>query len=194
MVSFSILSGAAFIDSGSLFSVNTRCIYYRIKESRKNEANITLCPILDFANHDWYHSHIQPVSDSGIRTTHPKAKEGFQFLATEHMAEVGVGKEVCLRYGGHSNQSLFVEYGFVNDVSNEEMESGKYPAEVDVQTIMVNLFEGQGTIGSWMQRILENEGYWGYYPARIVEALLANFFTGTGRCPPRRTRPLLRFV
>jgi hypothetical protein len=133
-----------------------------MKESCRDEANVTLCPILDFANHDWYHSHIQPVSELDIRNTRPKDKEYFQFLATEHIAEVEVGKEVRLRYGGHSNQSLFVEYGFVNAVSNEEMESGTYPAEVDVQTIIVDLFARQGTIGSWMQVILENEGYWGF--------------------------------
>lgn len=73
-----------------------------------------------------------------------------------------VGKEVCLRYGSHSNQSLFVEYGFINPVSNEEMESGTYPAEVDMQALMIDLFEERGAVGSWMQKILENEGYWGY--------------------------------
>jgi len=142
-------------------NVNTRCIYYRIKESCRDEANVTLCPILDFANHDWHHSHVQPVSDSNIWNTRPKAKEDFQFLATEHIAEVDVGKEVYLKYGCHPNQSLFVEYGFVNAVSNEKMESGTYPAEVDVQTIVVGLFEGRGNMGSWMRAILENEGYWG---------------------------------
>ena len=75
---------------------------------------------------------------------------------------MGVDEEVCLRYGGHSNQSLFVEYGFVNAVSNEDMESGTYPAEVDVQPIVVDLFKGRGSVGMWMQTILENEGYWGW--------------------------------
>lgn len=175
------------------FPVNTRCIYYRIKESRKDEANVTLCPILDFANHYWYHSHIQPVSDSITWNARPKAKEGFQFLATDHIAEVDVGKEVCLRYGGHPNQSLFVEYGFVNAVSNEEMESGAYPAEVDVQSIVVDLFGGLGTTGSWMQTVLENEGYWGYvqWGFRMFRSLM---FTETGRFPLRRNRLLLRFV
>lgn len=69
-----------------------------------------------------------------------------------------------MRYGGHSNQSLFVEYGFVNPVSNEDMKSGTYPAEVDVQAIVVDLFQGRGSIGTWMQAILENEGYWGCVP------------------------------
>jgi hypothetical protein len=144
--------------------VNTRCIYYRIKERRADEANVTLCPILDFANHDWNHSHIQPVSDSDIWSTRPKVKDPFQFLASEHIAELEVNEEVCLRYGSHSNQSLFLEYGFVNTVSNKEMESGVYPAEVDVQGIVVDLFEGRGTIGLWMQSILEDEGYWGCVP------------------------------
>ena len=75
--------------------------------------------------------------------------------------EVEVDREVCLRYGGHSNQSLFVEYGFVNCVSNEDMRSGTYPAEVDVQAIVADLFNGRGSVGTWMQTILEDEGYWG---------------------------------
>lgn len=143
------------------FPVNTRCIYYRIKESRKDEANVTLCPILDFANHDWYISHIQPVSDSDVWSTRPKVKGGFQFLANKFITEMKIGKEICLRYGGHSNQNLFIEYGFVNAVTNEEMKSGTYPAEVDVQLIMVDLIEGRKAIGPWIQKILENEGYWG---------------------------------
>lgn len=143
------------------FLVNTRCIYYRIKEKQADEANVTLCPILDFANHDWHHSHIQPVSHAGTWNVRSKT---FQFLATDHIAEVKADGEVYLRYGGHSNQSLFVEYGFVNVVSNECMKSGTYPAEVDVQPIMVGLFKGLGSVGAWMQTTLENEGYWGYVP------------------------------
>lgn len=172
MVSFQISHRATSIDPVP-FSVNTRCIYYRIKETRTDEANVTLCPILDFANHDWHRSHIQPVSDSDIWNTRPKAKDNFQFLATEHITKVGVGEEVCLRYGGHSNQSLFVEYGFVNAVSNEDMESGTYPAEVDVQTIVTGLFERQGVMGSWMQSVLEGEGYWGCV-LRGLQVLFAN--------------------
>jgi len=146
------------------FPVNTRCIYYRIKENRADEANVTLCPILDFANHDWHDSHIQPVSDYGVWNTRSKARDTFQFLATKRIAEVEVDGEVCLKYGGHSNQSLFAEYGFVNVVSNEDMESGTYPTEVDVQAIVVDLFKGWGCVGTWMQTTLENEGYWGWVP------------------------------
>lgn len=161
MVSFPIFGDTASIDSVFFLPVNTRCIYYRINEKRTDEANIALCPILDFANHHWHHSHVQPVSDSDIWNTCSKAKDAFQFLATEHIVEVKVDGEVCLRYGGHSNQSLFVEYGFVNSALKEDMKFGRYPAEVDVQSIVVGLFEARGTIGSWMQAILKNEGYWG---------------------------------
>lgn len=129
-----------------------------------DEANVTLCPILDFANHDWRNSHIQPVSDSEIWNTRSKTNDAFRFLATERIAEVNVDGEIHLRYGSHSNQRLFVEYGFVNLVSREDMKSGIYPAEVDVQLIVVDLFEGRGSIGTWMQTVLENEGYWGCVP------------------------------
>lgn len=194
MVSFLTFNYAAFIDSVPFFPVNTRCIYYRIKESRRDEENVTLCPILDFANHNWHHSHIQPVSGSDLRNARPKAKEDFRFLATEHTAEVEVGKEVCLRYGGHSNQNLFVEYGFVNAVGNEEMESGRYPAEVDVQNIMVDLFERQGTTGSWMQTILENEGYWGSVQRDIWMFHSLILYIGTGHYPPHPLLLLLHSV
>ena len=146
------------------FPVNTRCIYYRIKEKQTDEANATLCPILDFANHYWRHSHIHPVSDSEVWGFRSRARGAFQFLATDHVVEVEVDGEICLRYGGHSNQSLFAEYGFVNIVSNEDMESGEYPAEVDVQLIVVGFFKERGSVGTWMQTILENEGYWGCVP------------------------------
>lgn len=141
--------------------VNTRCIYYRIKEKQTDEANVTLCPILDFANHAWYHSHIQPASDSEIWNARSKTKDAFQFLATDHITGVEVGGEIGLRYGGHSNQSLFIEYGFVNLVLGEDMKSGTYPAEIDLQPIVVGLFKDLGSVGAWMQTILENEGYWG---------------------------------
>jgi len=146
------------------FPANTRCIYYRIKETPADEANVTLCPILDFANHHWEHSHIQPVSDADIWGVRSKAKDPFQFLATEYIKEVEVDGEVCLRYGARSNQSLFVEYGFVNAVSDGDMKSGEYPAEVDVQHFVVDLFKGRGNVGTWMRAILKSEGYWGCVP------------------------------
>ena len=141
----------------------------RIKETPTDEANVTLCPILDFSNHDWRHSHVRPVFSSRIWSTRPKAEVPFQFLATENLEEMEVGKEICLRYGGHSNQRLFVEYGFVNTVSNEDMESGTYPAEADVQAIVIDLFERQGAVGLWMRRILENEGYWGWVSHEMLD-------------------------
>ena len=161
MVFFQLLAAQHALIPRPSFPVNTRCIYYRIKEKSTDEANVTLCPILDFANHHWHHSHIQPVSDSEIRSVLSKAKGAFQFLASEHIREVEVNGEVCLRYGGHSNQCVFVEYGFVNAVSDEDMRSGEYPAEVDVRHIVVDLFKGRGSVGTWMRTVLKGEGYWG---------------------------------
>lgn len=164
-----------------------------MKGAQADEANVTLCPILDFANHEWHHSHIQPISGPDTRNARPKAAGAFQFFATEHIIGVEIGEEVCLRYGGHSNQGLFVEYGFVNSVSDEEMESGTYPAEVDVQIIVTALFEERGAIGLWMRAILENEGYWGLVP-RDTGSFVHSYFVGTGGFSPHRTPLLLRFV
>ena len=49
-------------------------------------------------------------------------------------------------------------------MSDEDMKSGEYPAEVDMQPIVFDLFMGLGGVGVWMKTILKDEGYWGYVP------------------------------
>lgn len=62
---------------------------------------------------------------------------------------------MCLRYGPHSNITLFTEYGFVEKYSPNG-------DQVDVSDILESLFHGKGFLGEWMKTTLEATNYWGY--------------------------------
>ncbi|OCH95546.1 SET domain-containing protein [Obba rivulosa] len=145
-------------------NVNTRCIYYRMRPRPKSDPdNMTLCPILDFANHHWEHTQILPIIDSDIWAVPPGRKVGddFQFLSTADCV-IEEGQELFLQYGHHSNRTLMTEYGFVNRVSAETMASGQFSGEVDVQDIVEALFfHRNGSLRDLLRTVLEDEGYWG---------------------------------
>ncbi|EMD38538.1 hypothetical protein CERSUDRAFT_135411, partial [Gelatoporia subvermispora B] len=147
-------------------NVNTRCIYYRIRpQSKSDPDNMTLCPILDFANHHWGRTQIVPVIDSDIWAVPPgrKAGDDFQFLSTAD-GTIQEGQELYLQYGHHSNRTLMTEYGFVNRFTTDAVASGQFSAEVDVQDIMEALFLRRGgSMNTLLRTILEDEGYWGDY-------------------------------
>ncbi|KIK38672.1 hypothetical protein CY34DRAFT_376358 [Suillus luteus UH-Slu-Lm8-n1] len=140
-------------------NVNTRCIYYRLKASREDSDNLTLCPILDFANHTPNGPHMTPVpSEADIWDTAPVKPigKGFRFLSPTDVS-VQEGNEIFLAYGAHPNRTLFVEYGFVNKSLDEvEITEG----EVDVQDVMESLILDHKS-GVFVKSILEDEGYWG---------------------------------
>ncbi|KAG1772659.1 hypothetical protein EDD22DRAFT_859575 [Suillus occidentalis] len=140
-------------------NVNTRCIYYRLKASREDPDNLTLCPILDFANHTPNGPHMTPVpSEADIWDTAPVKLigKGFRFLSPADVS-VQEGKEIFLAYGAHPNRTLFVEYGFVNKSLDEvEITEG----EVDVQDVVESLILDHKS-GAFVKSILEDEGYWG---------------------------------
>lgn len=140
-------------------NVNTRCIYYRLKASKEDPDNLTLCPILDFANHTPNGPHMTPVpSEADIWDTAPVKPigKGFRFLSPADVS-VQEGKEIFLAYGAHPNRTLFVEYGFVNKSFGEvEITDG----EVDVQDVMESLILDHKS-GVFVKSILEDEGYWG---------------------------------
>lgn len=77
--------------------------------------------------------------------------------------EKGIARdqEVTLSYGWHPNRTLFVEYGFANLITSEELMSGVYPSEVNVQDIVTTWLDRQGETGLFVKRTLETEGYWG---------------------------------
>ena len=148
--------------------VNTRCIYYVVDPSPSAPCNLTLCPILDFANHAPERIHISPALPSTLFPPTPGSRRGGAKLGDDYVflasSEVPIHKddELFLRYGGHSNRKLFVEYGFVNVWTPHQCESGMFSGEVDVQDGVQGLLAGQGDLGDRVRDILEQEGYWGY--------------------------------
>ncbi|EKM55430.1 uncharacterized protein PHACADRAFT_94457 [Phanerochaete carnosa HHB-10118-sp] len=148
--------------------VNTRCVYYQLDPSSLAPENLTLCPVLDFANHRPHDTHIIPVSPSSIFPPTPgsssKGRHGlggdYTFMASSE-TPVHQDEELFLRYGGHSNRMLFVEYGFVNLWNEGECTGGQFDGEVDVQDMMEELFVVKGATGGTLKDALEEEGYWG---------------------------------
>jgi hypothetical protein len=83
--------------------------------------------------------------------------KGFKFVSPADTT-VQEGEEIFLTYGSHPNRKLFVEYGFVNKSLGEgEIMDG----EVDVQDVVESLILDQ-QFGTFVQSVLEDEGYWGY--------------------------------
>jgi hypothetical protein len=75
--------------------------------------------------------------------------------------------EVYLKYGSHCDLTLFVEYGFVNRVGIQSGAAG----EVDIQDIVEEILDQDSDSRRWKQRLLEEQGYWGYaqhlFPTRL---------------------------
>lgn len=65
--------------------------------------------------------------------------------------------ELFLKYGAHSNPTLFTEYGFMTDSAEGPSTCG----EVELDGVIAALFNVRGSLGSWMKEILVVEGYWG---------------------------------
>jgi hypothetical protein len=146
--------------------VNTRCIYHRIKPSPEDSDNVTLCPVVDFANHTRVSPQISPAVSAIV------ARGDFIVVSCPGES-IEAGDELFLTYGCHANRTLFVEYGFI-DVSPFPENDG----EVDVQDLVESLIEAKGH-GTRLQEILIEEGYWGYAVASSLEKrLTTSFFQG----------------
>ncbi|KAI8998695.1 SET domain-containing protein [Trametes punicea] len=149
-------------------NVNTRCIYYRLRQSRSDPDNFTMCPILDFANHGPARTHIFPVIESDIwDVTTPRAP-GSKLSDTDTFVFFGPsdylvpkGQELLLHYGSHSNCFLFAEYGFVNSFPDGAIASGIFVGEVDLQDFIEEMIERAGPNGSLIKSTLQAAGYWG---------------------------------
>ena len=153
--------------------VNTRSIYYPIQGEDPEKDCLTLCPILDFANHNEAPSHITPAVETALRSPGSHASAG-DFIFTSCIDTiVEAGQQLYLRYGGHSNRTLFAEYGFVNQFGPEAIPRGDFRGEVDVQDIVEECirtlkprYGGRREASAyqrWVMDTLEEEGYWGYY-------------------------------
>ena len=75
--------------------------------------------------------------------------------------DVAGDQELFLTYGAHPNRTLFVEYGFVNEVEDADLVSGNYAGEVNLDDIVEDMFSRRGAVGAWMKYVLERQGYWG---------------------------------
>lgn len=141
-------------------TVNTRCIYYRLKHAKTDPDNLTMCPILDFANHTPGQAHMTPVpSNSDIRNAAPTDSigDGLKFISPDNV-KIEENDEILLTYGLHSNKTLFVEYGFVNLFSK----NGPSPrGEVDVQDLAEKYVFIDVRLRESARVALVSEGYWG---------------------------------
>ncbi|KAF8798009.1 SET domain-containing protein [Phlegmacium glaucopus] len=137
-------------------NVNTRCIYHRLARSRSDPDNMTLCPILDFANHAANPPYTLPrASPADIWHIAPpmKHKFGHDFtLLSPSVSVTSPDAELFLKYGSHPNSTLFTEYGFV-ELNSE--------GEIMLDYAVEALFKLRGRVGLWMKDILVSEGYWG---------------------------------
>ncbi|KAH7107839.1 hypothetical protein BKA62DRAFT_610914, partial [Auriculariales sp. MPI-PUGE-AT-0066] len=129
--------------------VNTRSVYCRLSAARE-EDNIALCPLLDFANH----SNVVNVG-----TCVPS------FLAPHSMI---AGEEVYLNYGPHPDWKLFVEYGFLTGADGR--------AELDIGPELEELFLND-TAGVSKRRHLESSGYWGEWTLHLLPTPHPSFRT-----------------
>ncbi|THH11579.1 hypothetical protein EW146_g7986 [Bondarzewia mesenterica] len=120
-------------------NVNTRCLYDRLTRSKSDPDNISLCPVFDFANHKWTAPTMR-VAPSDVDVRNFVVRDvGSNLTCVTCCEDVVEDKELYLTYGEHPNRTLFVEYGFINEVSEHEFVSGAYAGEVDVQDIVEDI-------------------------------------------------------
>ncbi|KAG8806156.1 hypothetical protein FRC17_005151 [Serendipita sp. 399] len=102
-----------------------------------------MCPLLDFANH----------SLSATNFNNSEYRQAGHPIPTMIAPDRGLhsGEQVYLLYGYHSNQTLFVEYGFTAPMS---------PLELSIDWHVTALFK-QADNGNEKKALLEARGYWG---------------------------------
>lgn len=125
--------------------MNTRCLFYSLTAQNPSEDNITLCPLLDYANHSF---SAPDVNTARLR------ERGYPiptFLSPPDLT-LEQGEQVFLRYGSHSRCTLLTEYGFV-DMGGL--------IEVSVDDLIEELFENAED-GPERRKLLEGHGYWGF--------------------------------
>ena len=106
--------------------MNTRCLYYRIFKGKFPLSNLTLCPIVELANHT--ESNQVPKFEVEKQSEEFFDREGVSievsddlvFLAPDRIVEKD--EEIYLEYGKHSKSLLFTEWGFVDDNAEPEID------------------------------------------------------------------------
>lgn len=86
-------------------SVNTRCIYMKCTNMSNNlhgsKNNLALAPVLDLLNHS---PHVQVKAGFNNET------KCYEII---HLNKIEKYHQVFINYGPHTNQTLFLEYGFI---------------------------------------------------------------------------------
>lgn len=130
--------------------VNTRCIYSNIFRKDLPLSNLTMFPIVDFANHSTTLPRVtwkRPSKDARTsRGGNTFKAHDYAFLPPERTLEEG--EEVYLKYGDHSNRTMFCEYGFVDESADQE---------VDVSDLVDDLITKKSASGLIKELLLEVE-------------------------------------
>ncbi|KEP55132.1 RuBisCO LSMT substrate-binding protein [Rhizoctonia solani 123E] len=150
-------------------NVNTRCLYHDLGFVQSSE-NVTMCPILDFANHTSMYS---------LSITQGEFALGDE-MAFSTSTPVKEGDQIYLRYGPHSNAFLFCEYGFVLplDVKDARIADGEIVIDSDVEELLRNANDFK-----LKEELLKDRNYWGDWTFHVED--------GVGR-PSYRVIPALR--
>lgn len=131
--------------------VNTRGIYLRLKSNQSDPDNITLCPILDMANHSSHLPHMSPRPPT-------TPLRSMTFISPAEVP-LKADEQVYLKYGSHSNRILFSEYGFLLPITAEAMRRGEMDGELDIFDFLQALFSRTNL--DFLKGTLEVENYWG---------------------------------
>ncbi|CAE6526766.1 unnamed protein product [Rhizoctonia solani] len=149
-------------------NVNTRCLYHDLGFVQSSD-NVTMCPILDFANHTSMYS---------LSITQGEFALGDE-MAFSTSTPVKEGDQIYLRYGPHSNAFLFCEYGFVLplDVKDARIADGEIVIDCDVEELLRNAKDFK-----LKEELLKDRNYWGLLlpPAIIMTQPIKTGVIGVG--------------
>ncbi|KAK4058830.1 hypothetical protein OIO90_000276 [Microbotryomycetes sp. JL221] len=118
-------------------NVNTRCVYFDLGLAKAD--NFTLAPIIDMTK------PLKTLNNNLIFSS-PDAHS--------HDPPLKHGDELSFSYGFHEDSMLLTEYGFTLGSSNPYN-------NLDVTSIVEQLFDEQGPEGHLKKGILQDQGYWG---------------------------------
>jgi SET domain len=128
--------------------VNSRCFYYiptGCPMPEDSDEAMALCPVVDIFNHN-------DGEGGSCDVTHDD--DGFTVKVSEEMTRgYREGEELFVIYGGHGNDMLWVEYGFLLD--RNKWDSVSIPDAVVLGGLSVE-----------MRELVEEKGYLGGYTIR----------------------------
>ncbi|CAE6449742.1 unnamed protein product [Rhizoctonia solani] len=149
-------------------NVNTRCLYHSLDYMQSSD-NVTMCPILDFANHT-------PTDSLSITQEEFALGDGMAFSAS---GPINKGDQIYLRYGGHPGAFLFSEYGFVLPLGLKDthITDGEIVVDFDVEELFrcAQDFKLKEELlkdrNYWRDWTLHTEGGYGRPSYRVIPAL-----------------------